>query len=170
MACCLMQQAITWTNVDLSSARSRYIHLRGISQEIPQPLIIKFSLKFTHLKFHTNLSGANTFKGLTNSHHSTFCYGPLGNSLKLLPWNGTRKLHQHFSIRLVFQVLWNEFTLCQYVFCFNHGWGFYMSNSIVDTCFRKTINSTSATYKLASFVGVLLFIHRPFVQEQQAWS
>ena len=34
-------QAITWTNVDLSSARSGYIHLRTVSQDKPQPSIPK---------------------------------------------------------------------------------------------------------------------------------
>ena len=38
-------QAITWTNVDLSSVWSIDIHMRAISQEIPQPLVTKSSLK-----------------------------------------------------------------------------------------------------------------------------
>ena len=52
-------QAITWTNVDLSSVRFRDIQLRGISQDITQPSITKFSLKITYPKFHLNLPGAN---------------------------------------------------------------------------------------------------------------
>ena len=35
-------QAITWTNFDLSSVKSSDIHLKAVSQEIPQP-----SLKYT---------------------------------------------------------------------------------------------------------------------------
>ena len=44
MACCLMawHQAITWTNVDWSSVKSSAIHIRVISQEIPQPAINLF--------------------------------------------------------------------------------------------------------------------------------
>ena len=38
-------QAITWTNVDLSSLRSSDVHLREISLEISQPSITKISLK-----------------------------------------------------------------------------------------------------------------------------
>ena len=54
-------QAITWTNVDLSSVRSGDIQLRAISQEMPQQSIAKFSLKIinTYLKCHSNLPGAN---------------------------------------------------------------------------------------------------------------
>ena len=58
MACCL-HQAITWTNVDLSSVRSSGIHLRAISLEIPQPPFIKVSLKITYLKLNWNLPGTN---------------------------------------------------------------------------------------------------------------
>ena len=54
-------QAINWTNVDLSSARSHDIHLRAFSQDISQPSIIKSSMKITYwyLKFHSNLPQAN---------------------------------------------------------------------------------------------------------------
>ena len=49
----------TWTNIDLSSVRASGIHLRAISQEIPQPPITKISLKIIYVKFHSNLPGAN---------------------------------------------------------------------------------------------------------------
>ena len=52
-------QAITWTNVDWSSAKSSDIHIRAISQQMPQPLIIKIHLKITCPKFHSNSPGAN---------------------------------------------------------------------------------------------------------------
>ena len=45
-------QAITWTNVDLSSVRSSYIHLMAISQEIQQSSMTKINMKITHLKCH----------------------------------------------------------------------------------------------------------------------
>ena len=52
-------QAITWTNVDLSSVRSCGVHVRTISQEIPLPSITKISLRITSLKFISNIPGAN---------------------------------------------------------------------------------------------------------------
>ena len=42
-ACCWWHQAITWTNVDLSSVRSSDIHFRANSQEIPEASIIKLA-------------------------------------------------------------------------------------------------------------------------------
>ena len=45
-------QAITWTNADWSSVKSNDIHIRAISQEMPQPSITKIYLKITCLKFH----------------------------------------------------------------------------------------------------------------------
>ena len=45
-------QAITWTNVDLSSVRSSDILLRAISQQVSQPSNTVIGLKSTHLKFH----------------------------------------------------------------------------------------------------------------------
>ena len=59
MACCLKAQAITWTNVDLSSVRSSDIHLGASSQEIPQPSITEIICKIKYLKFHSNFPGAN---------------------------------------------------------------------------------------------------------------
>ena len=55
-------QAITWTNVDLSSVRSSSIHLRAISYEIPQPPFTKISLEITYLKLNWNLPGANELR------------------------------------------------------------------------------------------------------------
>ena len=52
-------QAITWTNVDLSSVKSSDIHRNTIALEISQPPITKISLKMTYLKFCLNLPGAN---------------------------------------------------------------------------------------------------------------
>ena len=63
MACCLWHQAITWTNVDLSSVRSSDIHLRVVSQKIPQPSVTKISLKTAYLKFHSNHPGVNELTG-----------------------------------------------------------------------------------------------------------
>ena len=52
-------QPITWTSVDLSSVRSSDIHLRAISQEIPEPPITEFIWKIKYLKCHLNFPGAN---------------------------------------------------------------------------------------------------------------
>ena len=52
-------QAITWTNVDLSSLRSIDIHLRASSFKIPEPSVTEIGLKITNLKFHSNLPGTN---------------------------------------------------------------------------------------------------------------
>ena len=47
--------------------KSRDIHIRAISQEMPQPSITKICLKITYLKFHSNFSGV---------HELTFRNGP----------------------------------------------------------------------------------------------
>ena len=60
MACCLT----TPSNYRISSVKSSDIHLRAISQEIPQQSITKIGLKTAYLKFNSNLPGAN---GLTSS-------------------------------------------------------------------------------------------------------
>ena len=39
--------------------KSSDIHIRAISQEMPQPSITKIRLKITYLKFHSNFPGAN---------------------------------------------------------------------------------------------------------------
>ena len=59
MAFAWRHQAITWTNVDLSSVRSSSIHLRAILQEIPQLPVTEISLKITYLKYCSNFPGAN---------------------------------------------------------------------------------------------------------------
>ena len=50
-----------YINVDWSSAKSSDIHIRAISQEMPQPSIC---LKITCLKFHSNFPGANELNPL----------------------------------------------------------------------------------------------------------
>ena len=46
-------------NVDWSSVKSSDIHIRAISQEMPQPSMTKVCLKITYLKFHLIFPGAN---------------------------------------------------------------------------------------------------------------
>ena len=52
-------QAITWTNVDLSSVKSCGIHLRAISHEILKIFTLNVSLKVTNLRLHPHLPGTN---------------------------------------------------------------------------------------------------------------
>ena len=52
-------QAITWTNVDLSSVRSRGIHGRALSWEDLKIPISKARLKIPCLESHPDLPGAN---------------------------------------------------------------------------------------------------------------
>ena len=60
-------QAITWTNVDLSSLKSSDVHLRAISLEISHPLVTKISLNIIFLRSYWNLPGANE---LSHQHHN----------------------------------------------------------------------------------------------------
>ena len=97
MACCLMAQAITWTNVDWSSVKSSDLHIRAISQEMPQPSISKICLKITCLKFHSNFPGANELK--------LPCLLILQSDASLLQINKgvpTFKFSQDFNITLLF--------------------------------------------------------------------
>ena len=44
---------------DWSSVKASDIHIRGISQQMPQPTITKIRLKITCLNFQSNFPGAN---------------------------------------------------------------------------------------------------------------
>ena len=65
-------QAVTWTNVDLSLVRFCGIHLRAISQQVPELLFCTMSLKIIFLKSLPHFPG---FKDLKNYHK----YIPLFN-------------------------------------------------------------------------------------------
>ena len=52
-------KALPWTNLDVSSVRVSGIHLRAISQEIPQLRITEISFKIIYIKFHSSIPGAN---------------------------------------------------------------------------------------------------------------
>ena len=62
----------TWTDVDLLLVRPSGLHLRTISQEVPQPSITTISLNIAYLNFRSNLHGANELN-----------YIPLGKTVKL---------------------------------------------------------------------------------------
>ena len=57
MACCLMAPNHYLNQFDLSSVTFSEIHLRAITQEVPQPSIPKISFKMTYIKFQSNLPG-----------------------------------------------------------------------------------------------------------------
>ena len=123
-------QAITWTNADLSYVWSIDIHMRAVSQDKPQPLTAKISLKITHLKLTLNLPGANelTHQGLvrhirvTEQGHHCFrwwfvaCMVPshsLNHCWIIIPcekkkWNW----NQHKSIKNLSSAKWHPFCLC----------------------------------------------------------
>ena len=61
-------QAITSTNVDLSSLWSSDVHLRAISLEISQPSVTKISLKIIFLRLYWNLPGTNELIQVTVAH------------------------------------------------------------------------------------------------------
>ena len=52
VGCNWRHQAITWTNIDWSSVMLSDIHIRLISQDMPQPSVAKIRLKIMYLKFH----------------------------------------------------------------------------------------------------------------------
>ena len=54
-----IDQAITLTNIEWSSVKSSDIHIRVISQEMPQPSATEFRLKILYLEFNSNFPGAN---------------------------------------------------------------------------------------------------------------
>ena len=95
--------AITWTNVDWSSVKSSDIHIRAISQEMPQPSITKIRLKMTYLKFNSNFPGANELTKhrypITWLHimkwHEEYISNGLGIKINTSLWqHGTRCLEQ----------------------------------------------------------------------------
>ena len=69
-------------NVDWSSVKSSDIHIKAISQQMPQPSITKIRLKITYLKFSSNFPGANELtvagvilhKMLPISYEFHFCF------------------------------------------------------------------------------------------------
>ena len=69
-------QAITWTNVDLSSQRSRNVNLRAISLQISQPSVTKISLEMIFLGIYWNLPGVNELMCLQMFYHlAVLCLG-----------------------------------------------------------------------------------------------
>ena len=99
MACCLTapSQYLNqyWLIITHSSVRSRGIHLRAISYEIPQPPFTKISLKITYLKLNWNLPGANEFNIMymellaTNWNRTTTCHLSTMNKLSVFTYNVT---------------------------------------------------------------------------------
>ena len=61
-AAMVLTEAITWTNVDLSSVRLSDIHLWASSQEVPQPSFTEIIWKIKYLKFHSYFPEANELR------------------------------------------------------------------------------------------------------------
>ena len=59
MACCLATPSHYLNQCWQIIREISDIHIRAISQEMPQPVITKIRLKITYLKFHSHFPGAN---------------------------------------------------------------------------------------------------------------
>ena len=66
-------QAITWTNVDWSSVKSSDIHVRAISQQMPQPSIIICIIKSEASILFENYISKISFKFLVTPPFKCFC-------------------------------------------------------------------------------------------------
>ena len=78
---------ITWTNADLPSVRSSFIHLRKAYRKISQPLIAKTSLKIIYLKSHSNHPWSSALTNWIRVTH--ICVGKIttiGSDNGLSPW------------------------------------------------------------------------------------
>ena len=101
-------QAITWTNVDLSSERSSGNHLRAVSQEIPPPWISKklenhlYEIPFKSPRGHwvniklpvaelTNRQGTNICREL-GQYHGCWCPGSW-HQCHQQPWYWLNSIH-----------------------------------------------------------------------------
>ena len=130
-------QAITWTNVDLSSVRSCGIHLSAILQEIRQQSVTEISLKIAYLNFCSNppgvnelmlcLSGASWIKpNLLNiaksiwTFNSLIFYSPIYNNLSysIMLSTPTQSTPVWFYIVLGLVVLsvWVIYAICSPIF------------------------------------------------------
>ena len=99
-------QAITWTNIDVTSERSSDIHLRTISQVISLPSITEISLKIIHTNFHWNLPRVNELihfllNEISELHMLNFgsiAFTCLWNSLNLLCLSTQLMCHQLWEV------------------------------------------------------------------------
>ena len=98
-------QAITWTNVDLSSVRPSDIHLRASPQEIPLPSITEIIWKIKYLKFNSNFPGANELKSYYyDSHYHKFVCASLLSSSPMSYKQGAQQRYRDCN-QLVFSAL-----------------------------------------------------------------
>ena len=73
------------------------IHIRAISQKMPQPSITRMCLKITCLKFHSNFPGANELSlshisGIVNTEIDLSVYIAIGNFIGYFPSGLLRSL------------------------------------------------------------------------------
>ena len=85
---------ITWTNVDWSSVKSSDIHIRAISQEMPQPLVNEIRLKITFLKCAPRQQ-AFTWTFMTARYHLSVMTGHW--CVALIRWISSVILHSVIS-------------------------------------------------------------------------
>ena len=89
MACCLLAPShYLYRCWFISGVRSSDIHLRAITKEMPQQSIIKISLKIIHLKYHSNLPGANELSMILSS--QIIWFGPCLNVFSTWQTNGNK--------------------------------------------------------------------------------
>ena len=114
-------QAITWTNLGLSSVSPSDIHLKAISQEIYTSAIKHFGLKITYLRFHSKLKNylsGISFKSPTYkcskisqelAHHFEWWYMVYESGTE---WNADEHIYVYIYIHLFSQkhAAWQQLT------------------------------------------------------------
>ena len=103
-------QAITWTNADWSSVKSSNIHVRAISQGMPQPSSIKIYLKMWCLKFHSNFPVANELMKWAPGQPWFYILSLASLGLKILHYNDvimSMMASQITSLRVVYSTVYS---------------------------------------------------------------
>ena len=117
------------------------IHIRAISQEMPQPSITKIHVKITNLKFHSNLPGANELWFLANMAVNQKGCNLLSYSIRCFEntHNWPPKAHpkgQHKGLSLWAQsIIYAYERWCYTITPFLIGWAHIQNNSC--QCFLK---------------------------------
>ena len=120
--------------------KSSDIHVRPISQEMPQSLITKIGLKMTYIRFHSNFPGANELNGrryqgqVYSRCFARTVYRFLCSLLCISNWNCILAFHaNHFPGKYLFPIkfdwnwttnhdksmkrTWNVLPFCEFHLC-----------------------------------------------------
>ena len=126
-------QAITWTDVDLSSVRPTDIHLRASSQEIHQPSITEIICKIKYLKFHSNFPGANELEimKILKVHTGLFRVSSAFHVLWQIKMTDLYHLKTKFS-KLINSFCWNYRSNFYFFMCLSRS----QANCTADVSFR----------------------------------